>query len=115
MTAASAQHMAAGDSVGVTSVNVEEVVGGWLGFLRQARTPPDEAHASQLLNDSILFLAGFDLYAVTDAAVARYHTLRKMKLNVGRNDLRLAALARELGATVVTDNAQDFRRVPGLA
>jgi len=37
-----------------------------------------------------------------------------MKLNVGRNDLRLAALALELNATVVTDNIRDFGRVPGL-
>ncbi len=38
-----------------------------------------------------------------------------MKLNVGRNDLRLAALALELGAIVVTDNIRDFVRVPGLS
>ena len=35
---------------------------------------------------------------MTDAAVARHDALRKMKLNVGRNDLRLAALALELDA-----------------
>lgn len=46
--------------------------------------------------------------------VARHETLRKMKLNVGRNDLRLAALALELGAIVVTDNVRDFGRVSGL-
>lgn len=53
-------------------------------------------------------------FAVTGAAVARHETLRKMKLNVGRNDLRLAALALELDAIVVTDNVRDFGRVSGL-
>jgi len=59
-------------------------------------------------------LSRFTLYAVTDAAIARHAVLRRMKLNVGRNDLRLAALALELNATVVTDNIRDFGRVPGL-
>lgn len=103
-----------GDVVDVASVNVEEVVGGWLGLLQKARTPQDEANASQLLNDSVRFLGQFPLYSMTDTAVLRYHSLRKQKLNVGRNDLRLAALALELNATVVTDNIRDFGRVPGL-
>lgn len=107
-------HKAVGDSIGVTSVNVEEVLSGWLAFLRQARTPDDEAQGSRLLNEAVFFLSQFPLIAVTPASVLRHATLRKMKLNVGRNDLRLAALALELGATVVTDNARDFSRVPGL-
>ncbi len=105
----------AGDRIAVASVNVEEVVEGWLRRLQQSKFPRDEAVNSQLLIEAILFIAQYSLQAVTDTAVVQYHTLRKMRLNVGRNDLRLAALALELGATVVTDNARDFRRVPGLA
>ena len=37
-----------------------------------------------------------------------------MKLNVGKMDLKIAALALELGAAVVTNNRRDFGRVPGL-
>jgi tRNA(fMet)-specific endonuclease VapC len=103
-----------GDIVGVASVNVEEVLTGWLGYLQRSRTPQEEQYASQMLNDTVYSLARFALYAMTDAAVIRHVALRKLKLNVGRNDLRLAALAMELGATVVTDNIRDFARVPGL-
>jgi len=49
---------------------------------------------------------------MTESAIARYDHLRKLKLNVGRNDLRLAALALELNATIVSDNIRDFIRVP---
>ena len=38
----------------------------------------------------------------------------RMKLNVGKNDLRVAAIALEEGATVVTRNLRDFGRVPNL-
>ncbi len=108
-------HPQSGDRVGVASVNSEEVIEGWLRRLQRSKTPQEEAANSQVFHDAILFLAAFPLVAVTDAAVVRYQALRKMRLNVGRNDLRLAGLALELGATVVTDNARDFRRVPNLS
>lgn len=105
----------ANDTIGVASVNVEEVIGGWLAALRQARTPQSEAQASRHLVDSVAFLAKHIMFPTTDVAIIRYQQLVKMKLNVGKNDLRLAALALELGATVVTNNARDFGRVPGLS
>jgi tRNA(fMet)-specific endonuclease VapC len=37
-----------------------------------------------------------------------------MKLGVKANDLRIAAIAFENSATVVTRNRADFGRVPGL-
>ena len=36
------------------------------------------------------------------------------RLNVKHNDLRIAAIPKEIGATVVTRNRRDFGRVPGL-
>jgi tRNA(fMet)-specific endonuclease VapC len=104
----------AGHVVAVASINVEEVVGGWLAYLQNARTEQQQTHGAERLNDSIQMLSCFTLISVTAAAITRHSALRKQKLNVGRNDLRLAALALELGATVVTDNVRDFIRVPGV-
>jgi hypothetical protein len=39
----------------------------------------------------------------------------KAKLNCKRNDLRIAAIVLELGATIVTRNRRDFARVAGLS
>ncbi len=108
----SASH--SGHTVAVAAVNVEEVLAGRLNYLSRARIPADEVAGSRHLTRDVLLLASFPLIAVTDAAVHRYDTLRRMKRNVGRNDLRLAALALELDAIVVTDNVRDFGRVPGL-
>ncbi len=40
--------------------------------------------------------------------------LKKKGQLIGSNDLMIAAHARSLGATVVTNNVRDFRRVKGL-
>ena len=44
----------------------------------------------------------------------RFDALRQQKLNIRSNDLRIAAVALENNATVVTRNFQDFKQVPGL-
>ncbi len=48
------------------------------------------------------------------AAITRHAALKKQKLNVGGNDLKIAAIALETGATVVTRNRRDFSRIPGV-
>lgn len=104
----------AGDTVAVASVNIEEALGGWYAALRQARTNAEQARAAALLADAFMFLARFPVYPLTEPALDRADRLAKLKLNVGKMDLKIAALALELGATVVTNNRRDFGRVPGL-
>jgi tRNA(fMet)-specific endonuclease VapC len=104
----------AGDTVGVTSVTVDESLGGWYSLLRKSKIPSDEARAHALLADAVGLLAQFPIFPLTEAALNRFDQLVRLKLNVGRMDLRIAALALEMAATLVTNNAADFRRVPGL-
>jgi tRNA(fMet)-specific endonuclease VapC len=42
------------------------------------------------------------------------HTLERAGTPIGPNDLLIAAHARALGLTLVTDNVREFSRVPGL-
>jgi predicted nucleic acid-binding protein len=44
----------------------------------------------------------------------RFEQLRKQKIKIGRTDLGIASIAIERGATLITENARDFRQVPGL-
>jgi tRNA(fMet)-specific endonuclease VapC len=47
----------------------------------------------------------------TEAAVARVGQLKALRLNIRLMDLRIAAIALENGAVVVTRNLRDFGRV----
>ena len=64
---------------------------------------------------SVEFLRRFSILPQTEASLARFEQLVRLKLNVGRMDLRIASIALEIGATIVTRNRRDFTRVPGLA
>jgi tRNA(fMet)-specific endonuclease VapC len=103
-----------GDAIGITTVNVEEVIGGWFALLRRAKTNIHEAQAAQSLADAVVFLARFPVFPVTEQGLNRFDQLVRLKLNVGKMDLKIAAVALVLGATVVTNNIRDFNRVPGL-
>lgn len=64
-------------------------------------------------------LREIDVLGVEPAAAAIYGAIRS-KLEsegqtIGQNDLWIAAQAQALGATLVTDNEREFRRVDGLA
>ena len=54
------------------------------------------------------------MYPLSEPALDTFDRLVRLKLNVGKMDLKIATIALELGATIVTNNARDFCRVPGL-
>jgi tRNA(fMet)-specific endonuclease VapC len=103
-----------GDEVVITVMSVEEVLSGWYAIVRQAKRPPELAHAYQRLADSARFLGRWRVLSFTESAIARYDYLKGLKLNIGKMDLRIAAITLEEGGTLVTRNARDFQRVPGL-
>lgn len=112
---ASAQLLAhTGQTVVISTVTVEETLGGWYASLRQSRTNAEQARAASLMADSYNFLAQFRAVPLTEPALDTYDRLVRMKLNVGRMDLKIAALGLELGATIVTNNLRDFGRVSSL-
>ena len=101
--------------VAITVINVEEQMTGWQIYLRRAKTDKELAVAYEKLAASVRVLSGMRILGFSEAAIARYKTLSAMKLNVGKMDLRIAAIALEEGATVVTRNLRDFQRVPELS
>jgi tRNA(fMet)-specific endonuclease VapC len=110
------QHVTAhpATDLAITVISVEEQLGGWYALLRNTSRPDHLAIAYQSLADSIPFLAQFTILPFPETAQLRFDQLAALKLNVRKMDLRIAAIALEHSAVVVTRNLRDFQRVPGL-
>ena len=102
------------DQLCISTVTVEEQISGWSILARSARTPQRQEQASMFLAALVASWNRFALAPFTASAIQQFDSILKMKLNVKRNDLRIVAIALELGATVVTRNVRDFGRVSGL-
>jgi tRNA(fMet)-specific endonuclease VapC len=98
----------------ITVITVDEQISGRYAQLRRARRPDEVARAYDLLALTVQRLGSVQILPFTIAAIARFQQLVSLRLNVGKNDLRIAAVALEHGATVVTRNLRDFQRVPNL-
>jgi tRNA(fMet)-specific endonuclease VapC len=99
----------------ISVVTVDEQLTGWYTLTRRARLPAELARAYANLGDSVVRLARWRILPYTESAIARVAELKALRLNVGLMDLRIAAIAIENGAAVVTRNRRDFSRVPGLS
>jgi tRNA(fMet)-specific endonuclease VapC len=102
------------DDIQVTSVSLEEQLSGWFTMLRSARNPHQIETAHIRLSETIQALSLWDIVPFSANAVTRYHDLLRQRLNVGGNDLRIGSIALEMGATVITRNLRDYRRIPKL-
>ncbi len=98
----------------ITVLSVEEQLSGWYTYIRQAKQIDRLAWAYQRLANNIRSLSAFQILSFDEPSIRRYDTLRTLKLNVRKMDLRIAAIVLEQNATLVTRNAQDFKQVPGL-
>jgi tRNA(fMet)-specific endonuclease VapC len=100
--------------VAATVISAEENLSGWYSLVRQVRRRDQLAQAYQQLAQTISFLGQMTILSFTEPAILRYDQLKAMRLNVAGKDLRIAAIALECGAVVVTRNIRDFQRVPNL-
>ncbi|MBL8867054.1 MAG: type II toxin-antitoxin system VapC family toxin [Gemmataceae bacterium] len=93
---------------------VKEQIDGRSIAIGRAKTPEQFANAWGHYATAVAFFSRFPIVPMTVAAILRFHSLMKQKLNIGGNDLLIAAIALELGVAVVSRNLRDFSRMPGL-
>jgi tRNA(fMet)-specific endonuclease VapC len=98
----------------ISVISVEEQLSGWYTRLRRAKSIPELAEAYRKLTETVQVLARFDLLSCSETAIRRFLSLKALKIGVGSWDLRIAAIALEEDAIVVTRNHRDFQLVPGL-
>jgi len=98
----------------VTIISVDEQVRGWFTLCRRAKNRAELAFAYERFTRAVTSLAPMSILSFTESAIERFDDLKRMKLGVKANDLRIAAIALENSAIVVTRNRADFGRVSGL-
>jgi len=102
------------EEVAVSIITVDEQLSSWYTLVRRKKRPDELARIYRLLTDNVRFLSRLQLLSFREAAIVRFEELKRMKLGVKGMDLRIAAVALDHDATVVTRNRRDFDRVPGL-
>jgi tRNA(fMet)-specific endonuclease VapC len=100
--------------VGTTVVNYEEKMRGWLARAAQANTPEKLVAVYARLLVHIETFAGVPILPFDEAAAAQFELLRRARVRIGTMDLKIAAVALAMGATVLTRNVSDFSKVPSL-
>jgi tRNA(fMet)-specific endonuclease VapC len=102
------------DELAISVISVEEQLTGWQSLLRQSRDEQRRAEVYRRMAMAVVSLSGWTILPFSLQAMSRHVTLVRQRLNVGSNDLKIAATALECNAIVVTRNYRDFSRVGGL-
>lgn len=102
------------DAVGVSAVTAEETLRGRLAGLSQARYGSQRIVRYRLLLESLDLLSQFSLVLYDLASENHFQHLRSLRLNVGAQDLKIAAVSLANNIVLLTRNRRDFGRIPGL-
>ena len=101
----------------VPIVVAEEQLRGRLDAIRKSQATPrwlTLEQAYEELEKTLADLSRFQVLPYTSTADALFKTWRAMKIRIGTQDLRIAAIAFAHNAKLVTRNARNFSQVPGL-
>jgi tRNA(fMet)-specific endonuclease VapC len=104
----------AATDLAVIVITLEEQLSGWYRQLRRAKKPEDLARVYDRLTAAVHSFSRLPILSFSEDAIRRAKALQASKLNVGKLDLCIAAIALEHRAIVVTRNVRDFERVPNL-
>jgi len=102
------------DQIAITVTTIEEGLNGWYSLLCRKQTDAELADVHSQIAQTVEIAAQFRILRFDVAAIARYRELQSAKLNIGKMDTRIAAIALVNNATVVSRNLRDFGRISGL-
>jgi tRNA(fMet)-specific endonuclease VapC len=104
----------ADQSFATTAVSVEEQMRGWLAAFRRARRVHDQILYYTRLVSMVRFVSKWRILPFNEPAADRFEALRKQRVRIGTQDLKIASITLEADALLLSANLRDFERVPGL-
>jgi tRNA(fMet)-specific endonuclease VapC len=104
--AAVSQHVSARpvNELAITVITVQEQLDGWHSRLARAKDRKELADQYQRLAETVRFLSRVQILEFPEEAIERYEGLRAQKLNIGKMDLRIAAIALQFKCVLATRN-----------
>ncbi len=102
------------EPVVTTIVTVEEGCRGWLAKIASYREPGRQVWAYGELEKLLTVTTGLVRLPWDDEAAARLLAFRQQGIRIGTMDLKIACIALEYDAVLLTRNRADFEKVPGL-
>lgn len=102
------------EPIACTIVSLEEILRGWLAAIRKRRDVELQILAYTRLRRLFSVMTEWDIAPFEQAAAERFRDLRRQRVRIGSMDLKIASIALENNALLVTANLRDFSQVPGL-
>jgi tRNA(fMet)-specific endonuclease VapC len=106
--------LASNSGVVTSIISADESLRGWLAYIAKANSPERESEAYYRLNETIDILGELIRLPYDLEAAERFAAFRKAGIQIGSKDLKIACVALEHDAVVLTRNTRDFVKVPGL-
>jgi tRNA(fMet)-specific endonuclease VapC len=100
--------------IAVTVVTLEEQMRGWLAAIQRGRTVHQQLPAYERLVKLFDFYSAWAIVVLDERAAEQFEHLRKQKIRIGTNDLKIASIALVHDALLLSRNLSDFQKVPGL-
>ena len=111
----SAKMKESGDPIFATTViSVEEQMRGWLAAIHRTRKVHNQILYYTRLIGIVRFFGSLRIRPFNEPAADRFEALWKDRVRVATMDLKIASIALEEDALLLSANLRDFERVPGL-
>jgi tRNA(fMet)-specific endonuclease VapC len=104
----------ADEEVAATVISAEEQLRGWLAQIHRQRDPYEQIEPYRRLMRRMDFFAQWNVLPWDAASADKLIELRRQRIRIGTMDLKIASIVLVYGATLLSRNLRDFRKVPAL-
>jgi tRNA(fMet)-specific endonuclease VapC len=100
--------------IATTIISYEEQTRGWLAHVARAGKLAEQVRAYGKLRKHLDAYRSLTVLDFDEQAAVQYQAIRKARVRIGSMDLKIAGIVLAHGATLLSRNLIDFRKVPRL-
>lgn len=105
---------ASGEQLSLPIISVEEQLRAWLAQVRRVADPRKQIFPYDRLMRLLEVISQWEIARWSEPAADELDRLRKQRLRIGTQDLKIASIALANDALLLSANLQHFQQVPGL-